>query len=161
MEMVRSQLRVILEPHYPLPKTIYQNEASLADFGQFLLDKRNASLGDSLTNFLYSCAISLSKRKMTGVKVSDRILVEGYQQSQLRSWLPLHGNRKDQANGLEALVFYVWVVHEYTTEEMSLVIRSVLQGGPLGSNDEEKRTAAKAFTKLFNTFHNLLYENEA
>lgn len=154
--MLRSHLKAILERYYTLDKHI--TDHNLLQFHNFLADKRNASLGDGIINLVYSYAKSIAAQKLSGVKISDTILVGGYKKSQLRSWLIVSGQKKDQANALEALIFYVWLVHHYSIEEMSLLLIKHLNKELLSSTTGENRTATEALTNLFDACHYLLYK---
>ncbi|MHA2365412.1 MAG: ribonuclease III family protein [Candidatus Hodarchaeales archaeon] len=158
MDLLQSRLKKIVQSHYSLNKIISQNDFDLKNFYSFLSDRRNASFGDSLINFVYSCAKSITANNLTGIKISDTILVSGYKKSILNTWLSLQGRKKDQANALEALVFYVWLVHNFSIQEMSLLLSSSLDEKLLSSTIDENRTAIEAFRNFFDACHHLLFE---
>lgn len=158
MDLLRSHLKTSLERYYSLEKQVNVTNEIFQNFYSFIKDRRNASMGDSLINFVYSCAKSISQDSLTGVKISDTILIEGYKQSLLSSWLTLPGKKKEQANALEALIFYLWLVHSYTIEEMSLLISQHLNSDLLNSSTGEQRTAIEGLGNLFDACHHLLYQ---
>lgn len=160
MDLVRDQLRSFLSKYYVLDKDIYTDDHKKASFLKFLVDRRNASLGDSLINFIYSCTKSMALEECTGIKISDDILIQGFYASELFTWLKIPGKKKDQANAIEALIFYMWLVFEYSIEEMAINLLSKLQNTTLNLNNviEEKRIASLAFTNLFDSF-NILIKN--
>ena len=134
------------------------DNATRDSFLKFITDRRNASLGDSLINFIYSCSKSLALNECTGIKISDEILLQGFNSSNLQNWLKLPGKKKDQANAVEALIFYIWLNFDYSIEEMSLNLLSKIKNKDFNLNNEveEKRIASIGFTNLFNGFNEML-----
>ena len=161
MNLVRDQLKSFLENYYYLGKDIYNNGENFSSFLKFLTDRRNASLGDSLANFIYSISKSLALDECTGIKISDDILLKGFNSSELHSWIRLPGKKKDQANAIEALIFYMWLNFDYSIEEMSLTILAKINNTNLNLNHdiEEKRLASAGFSHLFNAFNSSLVNN--
>ena len=162
MDLVREKIRSFLQQYYKLDLQSYYSENDTASLLKFLVDRRNASFGDSLINFIYSCSKTLARNECTGIKISDEILLKGFKKSKLYSWLKLPGKKKDQGNALEALIFFMWLNYNYSIEEMALCILSRMNNSGLNLNNEieEKRIAGSAFTHLFDSFHDLLVNPE-
>ena len=158
MDLVREKIRGFLQQYYKLDLKSYQSEDDTASLIKFLVDRRNASFGDSLINFIYSCSKTLARNECTGIKISDEILLKGFNGSKLNSWLKLPGKKKDQANAIEALIFFIWLNFDYTIEEMTLNLVSKLNAKEINLNNEieEKRIAGMSFTNLFDSFNELL-----
>lgn len=156
MDLVRDKLKSFLQNYYVLDRKNY----SLAtdELIKFIVDRRNASLGDSLINFIYSCSKSMARNECTGIKISDEIMLKGYNASKLAEWLHLPGKKKDQGNAIEALIFFVWLTYDYSIEEMALSLLSKMNvyGMNLNNEVEEKRIAGPAFTQLFDSFNEII-----
>lgn len=158
MDLIREKIKFFLKKHYDLEPTNFTTEESKKKLLKFIVDRRNASFGDSLINFIYSCSKTLARNECTGIKISDEILLKGFNASKLNLWLKLPGKKKDQGNAIEALIFYIWLNFDYTIEEMALNLLSKLnvEGINLNNEVEEKRIASIGFTNLFNSFNELL-----
>lgn len=92
------------------------------DLMQILLDRKLAQLGDSFVNFVYSLALTRSRGKPVGTKVSDRILAMAAQKAGIRKLLPKRTSRGDVSNAVEALVVYAWLHNEITIDEASSIL---------------------------------------
>ena len=160
MDLVRDSLKSFLQRYYVLENKNYHDKPE--ELIKFINDRRNASLGDSIINFIYSCSKSMAREECTGIKVSDEILLKGYNSSKLASWLHLPGKKKDKANAIEALIFFIWLNYDFSIEEMALNLLSKMkiQGMNLNNEVEEKRIAGQAFTQLFDTFNELLLQQK-
>lgn len=158
MDLVREKIKLFIKKHYELELVNFTVEESKQHLLKFLVDRRNASFGDSLINFIYSCSKTLARNECTGIKISDEILLKGFNASNLNLWLKLPGKKKDQANALEALIFYIWLNFDYSIEEMALNVLSKLNTNGINLNDEveEKRLAGLGLANLFNSFNELL-----
>lgn len=146
----------MLEHHYLLKRG--SGSFDQVELLKFLYDKRNASLGDSLINFIYSCTKSLASQKLTGLKVPDSILLNGFTSSKLALWLKLHGSKKEKANAIEALILYLWLVYDFEIEEMVLNLVLKLNKSNFNSRTEEERYSSQAFSSLFDSFDLLMRE---
>jgi hypothetical protein len=162
MDLVRDKLKSFLQNHYQLELTDFKNDVNITLLLKFLVDRRNAAFGDSLVNFIYSCAKSMVRNECTGIKISDEILLSGFNQSKLHSWLKLPGKKKNQANAIESLIFFVWLKYKYSIEDMSLCLVSQMNKKDINLNDEieEKRIAIIGFSSLFNSFNDLMRFNK-
>ena len=161
MDLVRDKFISFLEKYYLIEPNLQITKENLPLFIKFLADRRNASIGDSLINFAYSCSKSLALNECTGIKVSDDILLLGYNESKLQKWLKLPGKKKDQANALEALIFFMWLNYNYSIEDIALCILAKLnvKEGNLNNGIEEKRISSVGFTNLFDSFHELIQKD--
>jgi hypothetical protein len=156
--LLSNNLKSIVEQYYPLKFPISSNETDAFNlFLQFIFDPRNASLGDSLVNFSYSCAKSLAGGFITSTKLADKILVEGFKQSEISKILKLSGERKVLGNYLEAFFLAVWLFGLLSLDELISRIKEELDPQMLDSNIDENRTAIKAFARLFNICRFLVF----
>lgn len=156
MIIIKEKIRTIVEKNYKLLNNISKESENQKIFLKFLFDKRNAALGDSLVNFIYSCTKSIAKNENTGIKISDTILLNGFSDSTLSEWLKLKGKKKEKANALEALILYIWLVYDFTIEDMVGNLVSKLDKKHFNSRTEEITYASKAFSSLFDSFHLIL-----
>jgi len=78
-------------------------------FGELLLDKDLAALGDSYVNFVYSLAMSKRFNRPMGAKVDNQTLAEAVTRSGLRRFLPHRVDRHTRGNAVEALLVYAWL----------------------------------------------------
>ena len=159
MILIKEKLITSVKKHYQLNKEINFKQSNLEEFLKFLYDKRNAALGDSLINFIYSCTKSIVKNETTGLKISDTILLNGFSSSKLSKWLKLKGNKKVKANAIEALILYLWLVHDFKIEEMIMNLMLKLEKNNFNTSSEEKTYASFAFSSLFDSFDKLLVPN--
>ena len=84
---------------------------------EILLDKELAQLGDAYVNFIYSLALSSSKGRLVGGKVSSEILAKALKESGLRKFLPTRLDRHSLGDATEALIAYSWITEKITAEE--------------------------------------------
>ena len=160
MNTVKIKIFEFVEKYYNLKKDLDLKGKDYEGFIKFLYDQRNAALGDSLINFIYSCAKSIAKQEMTGLKIADTILLNGFLGSKLSSWLKLKGNKKDKANAIEALIFYTWLVYDFSIEEMTMNLLLNLGNNSFDSRFEEQRFVSTAFTTLFNSINLIISGNQ-
>ena len=123
------------------------NQKILRDF---IFNKGNAKLGDSLVNFLYSLAKSGVSHSTTGTKVSDLILANAYRSS---SWtksddLQLKGKKGQLADQVEALVLFFWIQRLISIDKFVATLMEVLNPDQLHHPREEEETAIIAFKSL-------------
>ena len=65
-----------------------------------------AKFGDAYINFLYSAALTAIRGVPSGVKVSDKILVEAAKRSEIKEILPTRTPKGRVADAVEALLIY-------------------------------------------------------
>ena len=155
--MFSNQLKAIISSYYPLTFPITLETKPVQVFMNFLHDPRNAALGDSLVNFIYSVAKSLASANFTGTKVPDYVMVDAYKESLLFTKLKLTGERKKLGNTLESLVLATWVYDLLTLDDLVLRLKEELDPKMFKNITEERRTATKAFIHLYNVCAGLLF----
>ena len=82
-----------------------------------MMDKNLAKLGDTYVNFTFSLAESCRNGKGANFRVSTKILSESLKRSGLRSLLPKRTTLHEQADAVEALAIYSWLVKAMAMEE--------------------------------------------
>jgi len=76
-----------------------------------------AKLGDAFVNFTYSLAQSIRNGRGVNARVPSRILASALKRSGLKRELPPRTSIHDQADAVEALSVYAWLLGIMTFEE--------------------------------------------
>ena len=84
---------------------------------EVMMDKNLAKLGDTYVNFTFSLAESYRSGKGTNSRVPTKVLSESLKRAGLRSLLPRRTPLHEQADAVEALAIYSWLVKAMTLEE--------------------------------------------
>jgi hypothetical protein len=84
---------------------------------EVMMDKNLAKLGDTYVNFTFSLAESYRDGKGTNSRVTTKVLAESLKRAGLRSLMPKRTPLHEQADAVEALVVYSWLVKAMTVEE--------------------------------------------
>ncbi len=156
--MISAKIKDKLFKFYPLDFPIEVNDKENIDkLKNFIFDIRNSSLGDSLINFAYSCAKTLNNGKPSSNKVPDIFLIEGYKDSKIRNYLELTGEKKKLGNYLESLILLTWVYNLLTLDEIIDRLNEEMDPEMFKSAINEKRSAVKSFSRLFNIISNLIF----
>ena len=106
------------------------------DLATILASKQFAQFGDALLNFAYSLALTESTGEPKGTRVPDKVLAEAAVRTGLRKSLPRRVGRGEIANGLEALIGYLWLRKHLTLEDILSCLKA------------ESPTPADNFAKL-------------
>lgn len=106
------------------------------DLATILTSKQFAQFGDALLNFAYSLALTESTGEPKGTRVPDKVLAEAAVRTGLRKSLPRRVGRGEIANGLEALIGYLWLRKHLTLEDILSCLKA------------ESPTPADNFAKL-------------
>ena len=111
-------------------------------------DKYIAQLGDSLTNFIYSLAISVARDKCVGRRVPDSVLANAYHSSVLKTLISARGKKGKIGDVVEAVLLLSWLSEGFELEEMAEIIASHLEITKTSTRKDEFLAAAGAFQKL-------------
>lgn len=103
-----------------------------------LVDQDLAALGDAYVNFVHSLVLSSKLGKAVGRKVDSSTLARALKMAGLRSLLPSRTDRHRQADAVEALIAYAWLVQAISIEETVRIM-------------EKEETAEEAFRLLLQT----------
>jgi Ribonuclease III len=102
----------------PLPQKMANRFAIIhSKIIEVMMDKNLAKLGDTYVNFAFSLAESYRSGKGTNSRVPTKVLSESLKRAGLRSLLPRRTPLHEQADAVEALVIYSWLVKAMTLEE--------------------------------------------
>lgn len=157
--MIDKQIKKILEKYYLFNFPINsEDQKEIFQLKEFLIDKRNSSLGDSLVNFIYSCAKTLNNHSLSSNKVPDTVLISSFRSSKISQHLNLSGKKKKLGNYLESLILLVWSYGLLNIGEMIEKLKEKMTSEMFSSPIEENRAATKAFTRLFNIIDNLIFD---
>ncbi|MFW9916240.1 MAG: ribonuclease III family protein [Candidatus Thorarchaeota archaeon] len=115
---------------------------------QLIKNKRIAQLGDSLANFIYSLAYSLTKGRCSGKRVPDAVLANAYHASALKTDLPVRGKKGQVGDAVEAFLLLSWLSGTIELEEMIMTLASHLQIPKRPTRREEISGATIAFQRL-------------
>lgn len=134
----REQLRELFQ------EIIDSNQSWL----QLIKDKQIAQLGDSLANFIYSLALSLTKGRCSGERVPDTVLANAYHSSALKTALPTRGKKGQVGDAVEAFLLLSWLFGKVELEEMIMILASHLEIPKRSTRREEILGATIAFQRL-------------
>ncbi len=115
---------------------------------QLIKNKQIAQLGDSLANFIYSLAYSLTKGRCSGERVPDTVLANAYHSSTLKMILPVRGKKGQVGDAVEAFLLLSWLFGKVELEEMTMILASHLQIPKRPTRREEISGATVAFQRL-------------
>lgn len=115
---------------------------------QLIKNKQVAQLGDSLANFIYSLAYSLTQGRCSGKRVPDTVLANAYHASALKTDLPVKGKKGQVGDAVEAFLLLSWLSGKVELEEMIMILASQLQIPKRPTRREEISGAIIAFQRL-------------
>ncbi len=128
-------------------KEITNNPKTHNYLSNYVHDKRNAKLGDSLVNFIYSVAKSIVSGIPTGAKVADSILAEAYKKSKWHKTqkLLLKGDKGKIADAIEALILYFWINQSIELEFFIDSLKNHLDINSFHHHKKERISAIESF----------------
>ncbi len=111
-------------------------------------NKGLAQFGDGLVNVSYSLAQTMLTKRLTGTKVSRKILSKALQDAGLRRCCKRRANAHDMADAAEALVAYAYFHLDYSIEYMGKLMFVNMEGMDYETSKEQRQTATWGFTVL-------------
>ncbi len=108
----------------------------------FDLNGNLSSIGDSLTNFIYSLALSNTLSKPVGKKLSNRVLARALKEAGLRKKAGTRHNYHTLGNFAEHIIFLAWAEGRITIEESVEILEREL------GNGSEEEAEVRAFAEL-------------
>lgn len=115
--------------------------------GDITITKYLALFGDSIVNFIYSCAWTYLHKKPYGFKVPSYKLARAISIAGLRSVLPSGLTAHELANIYEALAAYVFLSGDMTVDEMIRTLSSKWREIS-GKNDADIYSLAYLFREM-------------
>lgn len=78
-------------------------------FNELVYDNEFSKLGDSLTNFVFSLALTKIFNRYEGVRVSNFVLSEALKKSTFNYLIKKRQNRHEKGNIVESIILFSWV----------------------------------------------------
>ena len=113
-------------------------------------DKGLARLGDSITNLVYSLAISLIMKRPEGLRASDRILSQALTEAGLRYMAPRRARSGDLGDVAESLIASAWLRNMIDIEDAASLVASEFNEEDLKDRKKGDLSAIKGLKKLLN-----------
>jgi len=128
---------------------------NINSYRDIFLNKKLAQLGDIFVNFIYSISLSIVLKKLSGKKVSGKILMQALRDSKLNNYIPSRLSVHDIADAVEAIIFYTWLVEKMDMNEMINILIEELSYGDFSKKRYEIDISIIAFTKLLDKISEL------
>ncbi len=113
-------------------------------------DKDLAQLGDSITNLVYSFAMTFNKGKCIGLKAPDSILANAFHSSTIKEIFPLRGKKNQIGDIVEAILLLSWLKAIMSLDEMVRILFFKMKESINLDRREEVITNTNAFKHLLN-----------
>jgi hypothetical protein len=111
-------------------------------------DKGLARLGDSITNLVFSIAVSLVLKRPEGGRASDKVLSQALTEAGLRRIAPKRAGSDQLGDIAESLIALAWLNHTIEIEDAASLVASEFSETDLQDRRREDQSAIRGFTKL-------------
>jgi len=111
-------------------------------------DKGLARLGDSLTNLVFSIAMSLVLKRPEGGRASDKVLSQALAEAGLRHLAPKRAGSDQLGDIAESLIAFAWLNHMIEIEDAASMVASEFNETDLQDRRREDQSAIRGFKKL-------------
>lgn len=111
-------------------------------------DKGLARLGDSITNLVFSIAMSLVLKRPEGGRASDKVLSQALAEAGLRHIAPKRAGSDQLGDIAESLIAFAWLNHVIEIEDAAGMVASEFDETDLQDRRREDQSAIKGFKKL-------------
>jgi hypothetical protein len=111
-------------------------------------DKGLARLGDSITNLIFSIAISSALKRPEGGRASDKVLSRALTEAGLRHIAPKRSGSDQLGDIAESLIAFAWLSHVVEIEDAASMVASELNVTDLQDRKKEDESAIRGFKKL-------------
>jgi hypothetical protein len=111
-------------------------------------DKGLARLGDSITNLVFSIALSLVLKRPEGGRASDKVLSQALAGAGLRHIAPKRAGSDQLGDIAESLIAFAWLNHMIEIEDAARVVASEFNETDLQDRRTEDQSAIRGFKKL-------------
>lgn len=118
-----------------------------------------AQVGDFLTNYIYTLMRIGIKGKSGSIHVWDNSLAQAARDSKFRRYFGSRAPKDSLADGVEALVAYIYLKELMTLEDMVLLLSSWVSPDDFISKKAEHTACASAFEHLIKKFLNLIKDH--
>jgi hypothetical protein len=113
-----------------------------------LKDKGLARFGDSITNLVFSLAVSLVLGHPEGRRAPDKILSQALTEAGLRHMAPKRAGSDELGDIAESLIASAWLNKTISIEGAASTIASEFNQGDIGDRRKENLSAIRGFKKL-------------
>jgi dsRNA-specific ribonuclease len=111
-------------------------------------DKGLSRLGDSITNLVFSIAISLVLKKPEGGRASDKVLSQALIEAGLRHIAPKRAGSDQLGDIAESLIASAWLNHVIEIEDAAGTVASEFSETDLKDKRKEDQSAIRGFKRL-------------
>lgn len=111
-------------------------------------DKGLARLGDSITNLVFSFAVSLVLKRPEGVRASDKVLSQALVEAGLRHIAPKRAGPDQLGDIVESLIASAWLNRAIEIEDAASTVASEFNEEDLQDRGKENQSAIRGFRKL-------------
>jgi hypothetical protein len=111
-------------------------------------DKGLARLGDSITNLVFSIAMSLVLKRPEGGRASDKVLSQALAEAGLRHIAPKRAGSDQLGDIAESLIAFAWLNHMIEIEDAASMVASEFSETDLQDRRREDQSAIRGFKKL-------------
>jgi len=111
-------------------------------------DKGLARLGDSITNLVFSIAISSVLKRPEGGRASDKVLSRALSDAGLRHIAPKRSGSDQLGDIAESLIAFAWLKHVIEIEDAANLVASEFNVTDLQDRRKGDESAIKGFKKL-------------
>jgi hypothetical protein len=113
-----------------------------------IYDKGLARLGDSITNLVFSFAMSLVLKRPEGVRASDKVLSQALVEAGLRHIAPKRAGSDQLGDIVESLIASAWLSGVIEIEGAASTVASEFNKEDLQDRRKEDQSAIRGFRKL-------------
>lgn len=111
-------------------------------------DKGLARLGDSITNLVFSFAVSLVLKRPEGVRASDKVLSQALTEAGLRHIAPKRAGSDQLGDIAESLIASAWLRNTIEIEDAASTVASEFNEADLQDRRAKDQSAIRGFRKL-------------
>ena len=128
------------------------------DFSEIVYLDEFSKLGDSLTNFVFSLAITKTSLEFSGSKASNFVLSEALKKSKFNYLVKKRQSRHEKGNVVESILLYCWITEHMDLFEMVTILSDTLSFSE--NRVEQKEIFITAYVKLLDKIYVKMQEND-
>ena len=128
------------------------------DFIEIVYLDEFSKLGDSLTNLIFSLAITKASFKFAGAKASNFVLSEALKISKFNYLIKKRQSRHQKGNIVEAVLLYCWINEYMDLFEMVTILSAALSFSE--NRTKQKEIFITAYVQLLDKIYVKMQEND-
>jgi hypothetical protein len=131
--------------------TLARNKSTLfsnISYESLSRDKGLARLGDSITNLVYSFAVSLVFGHPEGRRAPDKVLSQALREAGLRHMAPKRAGADKLGDIAESIIAAAWLNNTISIEGAASTIASEFNEGDVSDRRKENLSSIRGFRKL-------------